>query len=678
MKKILSLFTMLLVTMAAMAAIDPIEVVTPGYQPGGAAFGNDKNYTIDWDKQYVKAVIDVSTCTGTNENILSVGEDLDSWWIGGWHFYYSVNHASYGAHALKVDYLDTKTNGGGHPLLTYKTDITGTITVEISKEHGVLVNGEEYNSFNGDQTGTWQELSAKLWAATSIQIGSAEGANRSNATYTSVEILPIETEEPVTVVSDTTYTDSLTTSIVVNEGDPAILPAADKQLLVEKMSDDTYHFTFKDLCIDGHALGDVTVNDVKLYTDSDGDFYSVEEDGKTVTLTTDDETFNGATLTIDIFNAAPMTAENGKPYFVAYMELSGTVGTDAYELAASFGSEPKDEDTTDKEVIIAEEYQADGTGFLYTTPIDWDKYKVQAIIDVTNCQRSTEDLLSVGTDAITWTNNIHVYRKSSGVFTSFWDGNDGMGNNNTGEYTVDNNPVTIEISKADGLVVDGNVKIAASRMSGLYDLTEIAIGSGEGSSQQSYALYKSIKLVPLATTPDPETNDTVAYAGQMAYTFDMYGDKTYVGDRNATVELVKKADNTYTFIIKNMLDADNEVMGDFSFDVNVEEVDGTTYITATEVSAPLPDDWSSYNGTVTMTGVFTAEGEMTADFTINYGGFYTATLKFGPDAATAINTATTDRTVTEIYTVGGAKVQSLQKGVNIVRMADGKTVKVIK
>ena len=31
-----------------------------------------------------------------------------------------------------------------------------------------------------------------------------------------------------------------------------------------------------------------------------------------------------------------------------------------------------------------------------------------------------------------------------------------------------------------------------------------------------------------------------------------------------------------------------------------------------------------------------------------------------------------------IYTVGGAKVNSLQKGVNIVRLANGKTVKVIK
>lgn len=47
---------------------------------------------------------------------------------------------------------------------------------------------------------------------------------------------------------------------------------------------------------------------------------------------------------------------------------------------------------------------------------------------------------------------------------------------------------------------------------------------------------------------------------------------------------------------------------------------------------------------------------------------------------TDINTVNTadNSTVTEIYTLGGARVNSLQKGINIVRLANGKTVKVIK
>lgn len=43
----------------------------------------------------------------------------------------------------------------------------------------------------------------------------------------------------------------------------------------------------------------------------------------------------------------------------------------------------------------------------------------------------------------------------------------------------------------------------------------------------------------------------------------------------------------------------------------------------------------------------------------------------------SVNTAD-NSTITEIYTLGGARVNSLQKGINIVRLANGKTVKVIK
>lgn len=79
------------------------------------------------------------------------------------------------------------------------------------------------------------------------------------------------------------------------------------------------------------------------------------------------------------------------------------------------------------------------------------------------------------------------------MLTSVWDGNDGNGDNNTGEYSAQDQ-VTIVVNKADGLVVDGTVRIAADRMSSLYDLTEIAIGSGEGDYQQSYATYESIEI----------------------------------------------------------------------------------------------------------------------------------------------------------------------------------------
>lgn len=65
---------------------------------------------------------------------------------------------------------------------------------------------------------------------------------------------------------------------------------------------------------------------------------------------------------------------------------------------------------------------------------------------------------------------------------------------------------------------------------------------------------------------------------------------------------------------------------------------------------------------------------------VNMTELQNVTFKGTAVETTGINTVNTadNSTVTEIYTLGGARVNSLQKGINIVRLANGKTVKVIK
>lgn len=65
---------------------------------------------------------------------------------------------------------------------------------------------------------------------------------------------------------------------------------------------------------------------------------------------------------------------------------------------------------------------------------------------------------------------------------------------------------------------------------------------------------------------------------------------------------------------------------------------------------------------------------------VNMTELQNVTFKGTAVETTGINTINTadNSTVTEIYTLGGARVNSLQKGINIVRLANGKTVKVIK
>lgn len=57
--------------------------------------------------------------------------------------------------------------------------------------------------------------------------------------------------------------------------------------------------------------------------------------------------------------------------------------------------------------------------------------------------------------------------------------------------------------------------------------------------------------------------------------------------------------------------------------------------------------------------------------------FYCGRYGVVADAINGIQTEMENGNVS-IYTVGGAKVNTLQKGINIVRLANGKTIKVVK
>lgn len=162
------------------------------FAAGGQEF-EWSDVAIDWDKQKLVAVLDLSTCGDNtqNENILSVGENVGEWKIGGWHFYYTKSTGR-----MKVDYLTT---GGSHPLSTAKTGVSADneIRIEISKENGVTINGEAYlDNYDSSVTGTWQENTADFWNLLKVNIGSKEGANRSNATIKYVTVVDLDNETP--------------------------------------------------------------------------------------------------------------------------------------------------------------------------------------------------------------------------------------------------------------------------------------------------------------------------------------------------------------------------------------------------------------------------------------------------------------------------------------------------
>lgn len=355
-------------------------------------------------------------------------------------------------------------------------------------------------------------------------------------------------------------------------------------------------------------------------------------------------------------------------YFIAKSD-------NADQLTYAYGSDPFAEPVVE-DVVLKENYQADGTGFSFTTPIDWETQKFQAVLDVTGCSTSAvEDIFGLGPDVSQFSRNIHVYSEQNSTFKAYYDCSNG--NNNTTVSIADKQNVTIEVSKAEGLTVDGNVIIPAEKLEGFFDLTEVMFGSLEN-SQFTNALYKSIKLINLNKKEEPVF---VTYTAPAMYTYASMDEETPGAKRFVEAQEIQLSDNgdgTYTVIIKNLGDCEGDPAGDIQFTATATEAeDGTISLTAdTQVELG-----GYYEGSgeyaVKFNGTLNGE-DLTATYDIDIPSG-AAHAEFGNGVTNGINTVNnTNNTITSIYTVGGAKVNSLQKGVNIVRLANGKTVKVIK
>lgn len=167
-------------------------------------------------------------------------------------------------------------------------------------------------------------------------------------------------------------------------------------------------------------------------------------------------------------------------------------------------------------------YQGNGTKFVKETAIDWTNQKVVAEIDISTCGTGTEDLFSIGEDAITWfANNIHMYKTTGGI-TAYLVGNPvGGGATAFGPVSFDGNILRVELSSEKGFVVNDRVifsKEVINQYSEQYyskqffSLSTIKVGSGEN-NQNSKAKYNYISVVTndyqTATVTSSNTLDEV-------------------------------------------------------------------------------------------------------------------------------------------------------------------------
>ena len=201
-------------------------------------------------------------------------------------------------------------------------------------------------------------------------------------------------------------------------------------------------------------------------------------------------------------------------------------------------------------------------------------------------------------------------------------------------------------------------------------------------------LLSAIALVVAFAANAATAVETTTFQGKIAVGFT--AEIPEIGDDSdaATVVFSKMDDGTYQFVLQQF-SFSGLVIGDVTITkgLNAEEKDGTIVLTTDNVEAPVTnsDMAAMLGGKVLITMKATIkEGKMVAELSnihVNLSGAeMDVTAKFeSSSSTTGINSVSTASAQTSrIYDLSGRELPAMQKGLNIVKMANGETVKIIK
>ena len=559
--------------------------------------GTNFNWSIpvDWDTQKIVMSISTATCTTGCEHIIGLGTDGTSW-AGNLHMYRTSSdkrlQCYFGAGAINTGKFDE-----GNP-----------IKVEISKANGFIVDGTTRI--------TAAEL-ADLFAMSTVVMGTGEGNNiLSHATYNYVKVVDKDWTEPtepeVTVTFEKQYADKLYSLV---DGTPSAM--GDATVTLKEMSDNTISMAL--------AFSEMNVESTDLVKGTD------EKDRITYTGTTN---FQGTNFAVKALRYTENEEEK------LYMTLIPTDGT-----TLAFGEDPDYVAPAEPEdVTLWENYQADGTGFSKTATINWDKQKIVASIDFSN-GGDDKDILAMTTGEsfaafqTSTYRTMHWYCQQSVKQMSGFFAKDGAGNNNTDRMDVADCLAKFEISKAEGLKVNGEVKMSPEVLDELFASNTVLIGSGE-SPKFSQAFYNYIKVVSLdwTETTTPDTPEAVVYKNTLKIVRGT-DTKTYA---DAEVSVLAKGEGKYEVVLPEFADMDTAegtsagTIGKLTFVADGVEADGKLKLTASSVETTQEggEGWESQTFTASMDA--TVENDQLAGtFTVvvdGYATMYTYNLYYGVEA----------------------------------------------
>ena len=624
-------------------------LVEAGLTPNGARI-EAKPFTINWDTHKVVAKLDMTNCQGVNETIFSFANNAAN--LGEWnvsngavlHFYYTKDAdvwTATGWQKLTNTFCIQFRNSeklGETPTKYVQVNDPSNVRVEL-RQDGVYIDGTL--AFEASDY-------AKLLTYNDLVFGSTQGENRSNATYKYVEVVGLDWTEPATVVASKEYTDKL--FMTMAGGQPSELGTS--TVTVKEMSDGTYNMSL--------VIGENTVEAENVVKGTD------EKDRTTYACT-----FNMGEQEYQV-NAVVYTNDNNEEKIYLTATTTGatfTVGSDPDYVTPA---EPED-------VTLWEKYQADGNGFSKTATIDWDKQKIVASIDFSN-GGDDKDILAMTTGEsfaafqTSTYRTMHWYCNQSVKQMSGFFAKSGAGNNNTGRFDVADCLAKFEISKAEGLKVNGVVKMTPEALEELFASNTVLIGSGE-SPKFSQAFYNYIKVVSLDWTEPttPETPEAVVYKNTLKV---VRNNETQTYEE-AEVKVLAKEEGKYEVTIPAFSDMDGVPgqVGPVTFEATGTESEGNTVLTAENQEFTLTNvGWNNDVVVVSMNGTI-ADGQLTGTFNVAFknDASYTFNLYYGVEPPVEVTEVSN-----KDYTSNLRIYDSESEGKENLFEADEATVNVVK
>ena len=661
------------------------------FAPNGQSF-EWTNIPIDWNTQKLVAVIDLSTCGDytANENILSVGENVGAWKIGGWHFYYTKS-----AKRMKADYLTT---GGSHPVSDAHDGVeAGTVRIELSKADGCTIDGESFNGLYTGVTGDWKDLTSDFWTTTSINIGSKEGANRSNATIKYVTVVDLQNEpEPI---APTIYKNTL--KVVRNNETQTYEEAEVKVLAKEEGKYEVTIPAFSDMDGVPGQVGPVTFEAT-----------GTESEGNTV-LTAENQEF---TLTnVGWKNDVVVVSMNGT---IADGQLTGTFNVvfknDAsYTFNLYYGVEPPvevtevsnnsytsnlriwDSESEDEDNL----FQADEATVNVVKYSD-ESYKIT--LKQITLNEQTADLVFTGTEqratpydegGTVETEETMIVAQPDAATEEFLGGEGEEIEATFQIVNVSENEIKMALNiSGNTFMYDGEFnyeqpeepkedyainfeKDAKQTHSSRYSTSvSLTVNGKEQTIEFGKTMngYEDLTAQSFTVTPGAEVTPAIGYVGEWMHGYvyvDLNNDKQFSFNADSDDQTGTEVVSYSFYSASNGSTGLNSKGETVSNNCNVNPLPSFT--------APAEEgtyrirfkvDWNSVD----------AGGCVIATNNIlnNGGGIYDATLVV-KDVTDGIDSINAEAANAELFTVDGVKISKLQKGLNIVRTADGKVKKVV-